>query len=651
MKKTLVGLIAVALLGGNGLAQTPEEAQQAEAYYRFSRAMALEGGGQWEAALEEYEKALAIDPTNSMIYSEMAAAYFRRRQVDQAMEYAERAIRADVDNFEAHQLLSTIYSNMLGQATSRSVPPEIIDNAIEEFEHIVRLDPNERDAYLMLGRLYRFKNDPERATEVYRDFLEIAPGSEEGAISLAELQIDAGNVEEAVEILKKFNEEQPGSQTALTTLGDAYARLEDFDGAAEAYSGALLLDENNIDLMRALAQALFFADRFDEAIERYQRLIVEDPEDALANLRIGQIYRERMKYDEAREHVGKAAQLVPDSTEIRFNLALLNRDSGRFEEALSEVQELLRQTEQPRYTDAERSNRRVFLTHVAILNSMMERFDGTIEAFNEIKRIERNPDGTIDSYIVDMYRSADQLDRALAHSNTALEDYPENRQLLIQNADLIALEGRVEEGIAALREMTSDDEEDLQIYSSMINIYQREKDFEAAQDVLDDAMERFADDEQGHFLQGAIFERQRSYEEAEAAFRKALEIEADDPAVLNYLGYMLADNDVKLEEALEMIQKAVEADPINGAYLDSLGWVYYRLNRMDLAEQYLKRALLFAGRDPTIHEHMGDLYLKTGRIDEAREEYEKSIEMAEDEEESDKVQKKLDDLGSGNNPN
>ena len=651
MKKTLVGLIVVALLGGNSLAQSPEEAQQAEAYYHFSRAMAFEGGGQWEAALEEYEKALAIDPTNSMIYSEMAAAYFRRRQVDQAIDYAERAVRADTDNLEAHQLLSTIYSNMLGQATSRGVPPEIIDNAIEEFEHVVRLDPNERDAYLMLGRLYRFKNDPERATEVYRDFLEIAPGSEEGAISLAELQIDAGNVEEAVEILKKFNEEQPGSQTALTTLGDAYAQLEEFDGAADAYSGALLLDENNIDLMRALAQALFFADRFDEAIERYQRLIVEDPEDALAYLRIGQIYRERMQYDEAREHVGKAAQLVPDSTEIRFNLALLNRDSGRFEEALSEVRELLRQTEQSRYTDAERSNRRVFLTHVAILNSMMERFDGAIEAFKEIKKIERNPDGTVDAYIVDMYRSADQMDRALAHSNTALEDYPENRQLLIQNADLIALEGHVEEGIALLREMTSDDETDLQIYSSMINIYQREKDFEAAQDVLDDAMERFADDEQGHFLQGAIFEQQRSYEEAEAAFRKALEIEADDPAVLNYLGYMLADNAVKLEEALEMIQKAVDADPINGAYLDSLGWVYYRLDRMDLAEQYLKRALLFSGSDPTIHEHMGDLYLKTGRIDEAREEYKKSIELAEDEEESDKVQKKLDDLGSGNNPN
>ena len=123
MNKMLVGLIVGALLGGNGLAQIPEEAQQAEAYYHFSRAMALEGSGQWEAALEEFEKALAIDPTNSMIYSEMAAAYFRRRQVEEATEYGERAIRADADNLDAHQLLSTIYSNMLGQATARGVPP------------------------------------------------------------------------------------------------------------------------------------------------------------------------------------------------------------------------------------------------------------------------------------------------------------------------------------------------------------------------------------------------------------------------------------------------------------------------------------------------------------------------------------------------
>jgi predicted negative regulator of RcsB-dependent stress response len=89
---------------------------------------------------------------------------------------------------------------------------------------------------------------------------------------------------------------------------------------------------------------------------------------------------------------------------------------------------------------------------------------------------------------------------------------------------------------------------------------------------------------------------------------------------------MLADNNEKLDEALAMIQVAVEADPINGAYLDSLGWVYYRLDRLELAEKF------------------GDLYERTGRPDEARDAYRRSLERAEDPDERDRVQRKLDRL-------
>jgi len=637
MKKILIGLIFSALMGSTALSQLPEDTQQAQAYYHFTRAMAFESTGQWEDALAEFEKALAIDPTNSMIYSEMAASFLRRRQVDQGLEYAQRAVRADRDNLLAHQLLSSIYTSMLSQTETGNLPPELLKNTIEEFEHIVRLDKNEREAYLMLGRLYRFNNDPERATAVYRDYLEIAPGSEEGAISLAELQINAGNVEEAIEILKKFNLEQPGSQMAMTILGDAYSRVESFEEAANSYNEAIALDEDNVDVLLSLAQALFFADRLEEAAKRYLQLIEKNSKDAFAHLRLGQIYRGQMKFEEARNYLTAASQLIPDSVEIRFNLALANRDSGLFEEALSQVQELLRQTERPndRYTQEERLNRGVFLTHVAMLNSLMQ----------------RNNNGTVDSYIADMYRSAKELDRALAHNRAALLEFPDNRQLLLQNADLMAEKGYVKEGLEALQEMTANDTHDLQIFSSMIAIHQREKDFESAQQILNLAMERFSEDEQVHFLQGTIYERQQNYERAEKAFRTALEIEADEPAVLNYLGYMLADNSIKLDEALAMIQKAVKANPVNGAYLDSLGWVHYRLGNMEMAERYLKRALLFSYGDPTIHEHMGDLYKKTGRLMEAISEYEKSIKMEEDEEQRKKVQKKLNILGSGNDPN
>ncbi len=81
---------------------------------------------------------------------------------------------------------------------------------------------------------------------------------------------------------------------------------------------------------------------------------------------------------------------------------------------------------------------------------------------------------------------------------------------------------------------------------------------------------------------------------------------------MNYLGYMLADRDVRLDEAQKLISRALELEPDNGAYLDSLGWVYYRLNRLDDAEHVLVRALSKAGvsDDPTVHDHLGDVHLE-----------------------------------------
>jgi Flp pilus assembly protein TadD len=127
-----------------------------------------------------------------------------------------------------------------------------------------------------------------------------------------------------------------------------------------------------------------------------------------------------------------------------------------------------------------------------------------------------------------------------------------------------------------------------------------------------------------------------------------LEFSPDNASALNYLGYMLADRGVRLEEAQKLIQQAVDLDPNNGAYLDSLGWVYYRQNRLAEAEDLLIRALERVSRDPTIHDHLGDVYFKQGKIKEAItqwqasiKEWEASPQSEQDPAEVAKVQKKL----------
>jgi tetratricopeptide (TPR) repeat protein len=114
-------------------------------------------------------------------------------------------------------------------------------------------------------------------------------------------------------------------------------------------------------------------------------------------------------------------------------------------------------------------------------------------------------------------------------------------------------------------------------------------------------------------------------DQAEQFFRQALDLDKDNAMTLNYLGYMLADKGVRLPEALKLIRKAVDIEPQNGAYLDSLGWVYFKLGEYELAEDNLRQAVERDQTDPTVHEHLGDLYEKTNRIRLAAAQWELSL--------------------------
>ena len=247
--------------------------------------------------------------------------------------------------------------------------------------------------------------------------------------------------------------------------------------------------------------------------------------------------------------------------------------------------------------------------------------------------------------IVETYRSAKDSEKALGYAQQALKTVLKAGSCCCCEASLIAERGRVDEGIQTIQRLATGDNRDLNdVIPTIVDIYQRARKFDQAHTILDEAIRRFPNEEKAYFLQGSIFEKQKKFNEAERAFRKSLELDMENPAALNYLGFMLADRGSKLQEALGMIQKAVDSDPTNGAYLDSLGWVYFRLNRLDLAQEYLELAVRFHGTDPDLHDHLGDLYFKQNRFDAARAEWIKAIELGDDPADIESVRKKLDGL-------
>jgi tetratricopeptide (TPR) repeat protein len=132
---------------------------------------------------------------------------------------------------------------------------------------------------------------------------------------------------------------------------------------------------------------------------------------------------------------------------------------------------------------------------------------------------------------------------------------------------------------------------------------------------------------QAMFMLGAAYERTGQLPEAVGVFQDLIAREPDFHLALNYLGYMWADHGENLGEALELIERALELDPDNAAYLDSLGWVYHRLGRHREALGELAKAAAAVPDDATIQEHLGDVHRALGDVEEARAAYRRAVEL------------------------
>jgi predicted Zn-dependent protease len=252
--------------------------------------------------------------------------------------------------------------------------------------------------------------------------------------------------------------------------------------------------------------------------------------------------------------------------------------------------------------------------------------------------------------IIETLMAAKDQKAARATADAALKKFPGERLIMLEHASVLANTGQYDAAIAELRAMPNA-AKDRETLIQIAQIQEKAKRFADERKTLDAAEALSASGQEKQaiaFMRGAMFEREKNFDAAEAQFRKVLESDPSNAGAMNYLGYMLADRNVKLEEAHTLIQKAVELDPGNGAYLDSLGWVLYRLNKLDDAAAELTKALQKISKDPTVHDHLAEVYFKQGKMKEAIQQWEASIAEMKgaspsetDPEELSKISKKL----------
>jgi tetratricopeptide (TPR) repeat protein len=357
-----------------------------------------------------------------------------------------------------------------------------------------------------------------------------------------------------------------------------------------------------------------------------------DPTDAQAYLHIAEIERTEGRYDDALANLKKAQPLASDSLEISYNEGLTYDALGRYDEAETIFVKLATDSEHStgQYSAAEKSNRALFLDRLANVYREESKYDQAAETY--VKIADLGPDFAERGYgsAIDCYRDGHEYDKATQVARQGLDKYPKNRAIKLMLASQLADAGKTDDGINMAKSLLNNTPDDREVYLTIAQIDTHQKKWKDANEALDKAeqLSTKPDDKlYVYFLRGALEERQKHFDGAEAAFQKALAIDPNNSSALNYYGYMLADRDERLNEALAMIQKAVKLDPQNYAFLDSLGWAYYKLGQYGLAEGNLVKASQRNATDPTVHDHLGDLYEKTGRLRQAASQWEEALKQ------------------------
>jgi tetratricopeptide (TPR) repeat protein len=653
-------------------AATTQKPDRAAAYYHFGLAhmyedMATNYGRPEYAtrAIEEYKLALDADPGSKYLNSGLAELYLRTGRVRDAVLAAQEILKTEPNNLDAHKLLGRVYLQSLGNAQNGGPSEKVLQLAIDEYTKIVQLQSDDIESRLLLGQLYTLAHDTPHAEEQFKAAQHIDPNSEDVVLNLARLYSDSEDMTRAIQVLNSVPEDDRTPKMEYA-LGMSYDQLKDNKKAIDAYGKAFDMEPDNLDAERGLAQALLNDNQLEQALKHFEAISAADPQDAQTYTRISEIQRKQGHYEQALATLKKAKALASDSLEISYNEALIDDSLGRYDDAAQTLQQLVKQTTHPdgQYADAEKNNRSIFLDRLANVYREQNKTDQAVQAYQLMVALggdyaERGYQGQVDAY-----RDAKEYDKATQAAEQAAAAMPKDKSVQLMLALQLSDTSKSEEGVKLAKAQLHGDSGDREVHLTLAQMYTRLRRWKDAADEIDaaEAIPSHKDNETAnagtvsqddkiyiYFLRGALDERQKHYDSAEEQFRKILAIDANNAMTLNYLGYMLGDRGVKLDDALTMVQKAVQEDPQNGAYLDSLGWVYFKMGQYALAEANLRKASERMGQDPAVHDHLGELYEKTGRLKMAASQWEQSLQeyaktVPADAEPGDvnKVQKKLD---------
>lgn len=595
-------------------------------------------------ARQAFQRAVELDPTLAEGYTALAelAWNFPPNDVEESIRLAKIAIAIDKNNFGANRLLGRAYT-LKSRLNRGTTDPENAQKAIEYWKDTARLDGRYAEAWAFLSALYTEGSDEQIAalrgwlasatpidTYFYRVLMggqaDLAP--ENAAVKLGKALLVAKRIKEAVEVLNQVIVDDPESEEALDSLRTA---LDASDASVaqtsiQAIKQAIYANPGDTELILLLAKVQARVGNspdttkfLNDTIARY----AEQDKSIAAGLQaaLGDVYRESGRYDEAIQE---------------FNKSLATR--GISADRLA--------------TDEDRDFAVAVFEKIVLTYKTANRFSDAKNAILNSEKILGDEDSFADRQLIALYRETGKRNEALQAVKMARVRFPDDYGFLRTEAMVLVELGRVDEGVGLIRTLIGKQDpkaptimyDDFSNYLYISILYSEAKRGKEAISAANEAIAASQDPERKQIAMVTLATAQnvsKDFAGAESTLRGILKQTPKNPIALNNLGYFLAERGEKLEEALKFIQDALEIDPGNPSFLDSLGWAYYKLGKNDLAAESLTRAIKADPTSATAHHHLGDVYEKQGKIDLARQAWQRALVLAVDSDEIAQLKAKL----------
>lgn len=591
-----------------------------------------------------YKEIIQLDPTAADPHADLSEIYFYLRQTDAMEREAKEAIRLDPDCLNGHKWLARLY--MITVRFEKEAQPAQIDRAVRAYEQVARIDQINAEAWAFLADLYQMKNDPVRQTKAlekltaigaptetvfYRQVMNTDISPDQAWYQLSQLYLSQGKHPQAIEAARRAFEGDPDSAVNARNLMNML-RLSS-NGEEELQTYYRLLKRFDLPVLQiGYSAALVRAGRYSEAITKLRELQKSDPTNAGVIELLAVAQRRSGKRAEAVETLKQGIASLEPGARQKLNLLLgeTYEELGRPDDAVAYYEGVFNELTAKTKLDA--SSTETLTTVVGRITRTYNRQGDKKKAqavFARTQQLlgENNP--MLSSLLIDGLREDGKYREALEATRAAINRYPTDRALKLTEAMILGDLRNYNESLDTLRAMLKEQTVgDTTLLTIMSNVQLQSGQLKDAEETIRKALEIDPNDMDLLIQLGSIQDRAGQRAEAEKTLRTVLQREPDNATALNNLGYYLAERNARYTEALPLIEKAVSIEPLNGSFLDSLGWVQHKLGRLQEARGHLEKAALYARRNANIYEHLGDVLRDLGRMQEARRNWEAALEYS-----------------------